>query len=412
MVTFVQQPQLQVPRNVTPDLAGLGREAATAITTRRQRDDLQAAGDIVREGGSIEDAATRLAQSRDPDLAALGLRQLQQARTQAEAREFRDTQFEEGKRQFGVTSGLQARRVATAEAGERRLQTKADREKKITEFFMNQFIGRPGENISTTIGRSDAPNATKNAALIAAATGDVKGAAKMLFEAEQASPAASGARKQAEKLGAKRGEQRAKIEEGLQGARRRLQVFKNLKAANEKAVTGAFSGARLKAGRVLDAFGVDPATLGIQNSVEGLSASEFMQSEQLQVVMESIQKTKGSISEKEMETFTNAAPGLANSKGGNALIIEVGETVAEREAEIARRVGRLPAGTFNADAYDRIAEDVRNAIPMPDITQPVADPGEGAGRPNIRTRQQRASEIEAELARRNRAASSLTAGGP
>lgn len=99
MATFIGQPQLRLPANTTPDLAGLGTAVRGAIDERTRRADLASAAGILQSGGSIEDAASELAGSRDATLATLGLKALQEARTT------KATQAESARR-FDVTTGL------------------------------------------------------------------------------------------------------------------------------------------------------------------------------------------------------------------------------------------------------------------------------------------------------------------
>lgn len=60
----------------------------------------------------------------------------------------------------------------------------------------------------------------------------------------------------------------------------------------------------------------------------------------LSFVMSHINDTKGSISDKEMETFIKASPGLLNSEKGNAKIIKIGKATAQYQKKLASEYSR------------------------------------------------------------------------
>jgi len=296
-------------------------------------------------------------------------------------REFRKSEAE-ANRTFRQSEAVRAqsntdRSFNLAERGLKLKETAADRKRKVTDFFLGKLMDgrKQGVSVTGTISQSSAPSSAQEAAALSLASGDVSGAAKLLMDAEQNSPRAVSNRAEAQALGTGFAKQRNKIQESGQRAQKRLFTIEALEKANQKATTGAFSGGRLTAGRVLNAFGVDPGTFGINPN---LPASEFMNSQSLNVVLDFIAQTKGAISEREMDTFANASPGLQNSRAGNEVMLRVMRAVAERERHIAQGVSKLGAGQFNASVLNQIQQEAQRAVPFPSLTIQDADAGGGS----------------------------------
>lgn len=155
---------------------------------------------------------------------------------------------------------------------------------------------------------------------------------------------------------------RKEVNEDGRKAASSLSQLRRFKELNRTATTGFLAGTRLKAGRLLRSFGFDPATLNINPD---LSASEAINSLGSLQALNFTQLTKGAISDREFQTFQEAAPGLVNTRDGNRLIIEFFETKALREQEISRRVNALGIGEFDEAVRQQIADQVRSEIPMP-----------------------------------------------
>jgi len=81
------------------------------------------------------------------------------------------------------------------------------------------------------------------------------------------------------------------------------------------------------------------SAVGIQQDMTKIATAEAMKSKGMGFVLALIQKTKGAISEREMEAFKNASAGLENTPEGNAMILALSQKVADRmkfEAEAVR----------------------------------------------------------------------------
>jgi len=76
--------------------------------------------------------------------------------------------------------------------------------------------------------------------------------------------------------------------------------------------------------------------LGVENFVYdgSVGAGEAMRSLGTDFVLGFTERTKGAISEAEMDLFAKAAPGLGNTPEGNALILDMMERIATRQIEV------------------------------------------------------------------------------
>jgi hypothetical protein len=82
------------------------------------------------------------------------------------------------------------------------------------------------------------------------------------------------------------------------------------------------------------------SAVGIQQDMTKIADAEAMKAKGMGFVLSLIQKTKGAISEKEMEAFKKASAGLENTPEGNTMILALSQKIADRmkfEAEAVRR---------------------------------------------------------------------------
>lgn len=132
MVTFVNQPAFRAP-DQTADLAGLGRNVAAAIDAHVLATDRAKIADLVKSGASTEEIARQTAQSRNPELAQLGLRMQQRASERAEDVGFRERQFQSQQKASAAAAGLARekfdfmKKAKTAELVLKKLETEFKR---------------------------------------------------------------------------------------------------------------------------------------------------------------------------------------------------------------------------------------------------------------------------------------------
>jgi hypothetical protein len=82
------------------------------------------------------------------------------------------------------------------------------------------------------------------------------------------------------------------------------------------------------------------SAVGIQQDMTKIADAEAMKAKGMGFVLSLIQKTKGAISEKEMEAFKKASAGIENTPEGNTMILALSQKIADRmksEAEAVRR---------------------------------------------------------------------------
>lgn len=81
-----------------------------------------------------------------------------------------------------------------------------------------------------------------------------------------------------------------------------------------------------KADQVLE--GISGGYVGLPGSPE---ARAVLKSGGLKFVMEQVEASKGAISDKEMEIFRQASPGLGQTPAGNKILLDIAEKVADRQ---------------------------------------------------------------------------------
>jgi nucleoside 2-deoxyribosyltransferase len=97
------------------------------------------------------------------------------------------------------------------------------------------------------------------------------------------------------------------------------------------------------------------SAVGIQQDMTKIADAEAMKAKGMGFVLSLIQKTKGAISEKEMEAFKKASAGLENTSEGNTMILALSQKIADRmkfEAEAVR-------GAYRPGVTAKQLDDVR-----------------------------------------------------
>jgi hypothetical protein len=78
--------------------------------------------------------------------------------------------------------------------------------------------------------------------------------------------------------------------------------------------------------------------VGMNVDLSGIAKFEDMQSQGMGFILQRIKLTKGAISEKEMEAFEAASPGVKNTPEGNKRILTLARLVANRQKAVAQAV--------------------------------------------------------------------------
>lgn len=112
-----------------------------------------------------------------------------------------------------------------------------------------------------------------------------------------------------------------------EGADEALAMSANFRALNAKFPTGFGAVPKLQVQQAYEAL--------TGNKLESTKFGEAMQSGAMDFVMKRIAGTKGAISEKEMEAFAKASPGMRNSQQGNEVILNLLDATEMRKKEKA-----------------------------------------------------------------------------
>jgi hypothetical protein len=132
-----------------------------------------------------------------------------------------------------------------------------------------------------------------------------------------------------------------------------------------KGKTGALGETKLAAKRLGKAFGLDVGDVGPLEALKGMSVD---------LTMDVVQKTKGAVSNKEMELFAQTAPGLSNTYEGNLLLLDMYDRLADlkqQEAKLARKYQNRK-GRFDSGYYEELAKfHEENKLFTPEIESRV-----------------------------------------
>ena len=130
-------------------------------------------------------------------------------------------------------------------------------------------------------------------------------------------------------------------------------------------------------------------TLGFEVDDAEIASAEALRAKSMDFVMQQVSKTKGAVSNKEMDLFAAAAPSLMNTPAGNKLMLSTARRSAERErhlSEFAMKLVRENPG-LNRFELDRAMMEERQklqSVPMftPEEQQVLTEAaGQKAGAP-------------------------------
>lgn len=160
-------------------------------------------------------------------------------------------------------------------------------------------------------------------------------------------------RKQDELVGTSFGQFYIDIEKQAQGAAAqgaRLNRMTQLLEASGDNFTGALAPVIQKFARIAKGLGLET------DFTRDVSIGEAIESLANDLTLDSVQRTKGAVSENEMKLFGAIAPGLSKTKEGNELIIELLTTVNDRKIKVARmaRAYRKEHGRIDGGFYEEL----------------------------------------------------------
>lgn len=180
------------------------------------------------------------------------------------------------------------------------------------------------------------------------------------------------------------GEQFAETQKEAGQARTTIARMNRAKQLLANVETGALKPTTQSIKRLARGLGIDLEVLGITDDIPVADAMRSLGGE---LALASVQKTKGAVSEKEMELFAQIAPGLATSPAGNMLIIEMAQTLNQRLIDVAKlqrkyrqENGRLDEGWLDQlDEYhadnplftDDLSQRIENARREPQETREI-----------------------------------------
>ena len=102
-------------------------------------------------------------------------------------------------------------------------------------------------------------------------------------------------------------------------------------------------------------------SLGFDIDERSLATAQAMRSKGMDFILQRIAKTKGAISEKEMDAFKKASASLENTPEGNRMILDLAAKVAERNKYVAtaEREAYGRGGDMSVVEYDNIGINAR-----------------------------------------------------
>lgn len=124
------------------------------------------------------------------------------------------------------------------------------------------------------------------------------------------------------------------------------------KALVQRVNTGAMKPTATAVKRVIKDLGYDLEKLGFADDV---GFAEALKAVSVDLTMDTVQKTKGAVSNKEMDLFAQVAPQLSTSPEGNLLIIEMATKMhqnAQQVARMSRQYYRENKGRYDEGFYD------------------------------------------------------------
>lgn len=118
--------------------------------------------------------------------------------------------------------------------------------------------------------------------------------------------------------------------------------------------TGALKPSTTAVKRVMSSLGFDLANLGLKDDV-GLA--QALNAVSIDLTMDVVQRTKGAVSNKEMDLFAQVAPRLSNTVEGNLLIIRMAKKLNDNKiavSNLARKYAKNKGGRFDDGFYDEL----------------------------------------------------------
>ena len=179
----------------------------------------------------------------------------------------------------------------------------------------------------------------------------------------------------------------AEIRAAAGSADKNLTQIRRARQLLERTNPGQLAGVTLGVKRFMKAVGMDPEALGITDDT---GAAEALQSLGVDFALQRVQETKGAVSNAEMDLFMQAAPGLARTREGNLLMLELGEKLATRAQSVSREVNKYINEGGSITGVDSVIQDYydRNPLMTTDavqnrvneaLAQPVANALPGGG---------------------------------
>lgn len=150
----------------------------------------------------------------------------------------------------------------------------------------------------------------------------------------------------------------------LSGMRRSLEIIEK-----GDIVTGELASVKTTVKKWIKDLGFPTSDLEINS----IADAEQLRALTMQNVLDLIQKTKGSISERENKMFQEASPGLKNTPEGNKRILRFLIAKGEKEVKIRRFINKLRKEKKGSREIDLLVDDFI-ADPKNDITNTFLDP--------------------------------------
>jgi hypothetical protein len=100
-------------------------------------------------------------------------------------------------------------------------------------------------------------------------------------------------------------------------------------------------------------LGIDISKYGLKDDVP---LAEAFKASAVDMTLDAVSRTKGAVSEKEMDLFSQTAPQLSSTPKGNQLIIELADKLAERKVKVAKMARDYVkrTGGFDEGFYDEL----------------------------------------------------------
>jgi hypothetical protein len=158
-----------------------------------------------------------------------------------------------------------------------------------------------------------------------------------------------------EKMGTVMAEEYSGIQTAGRESHTNIARLQRAKALVQRVNTGAMKPTGVAIKRVIKDLGYDLESLGFKDDV-GLA--EALKAVSVDLTMDTVQRTKGAVSNKEMELFAQVAPQLSTSPEGNLLIIEMATKLhqnSQKVAQLARDYYRRK-GRYDEGFYDELDE--------------------------------------------------------